>query len=111
MARYHGEVGYAIQTETRPSVWEDVITERLYFGETVERSVRFQSVPDQISNNLMLNTDFDIIADAFAIDHWSHIRYITYGGTRWEVTTVSVDRPRIHLKVGGIYHGPTPEQN
>ena len=69
MARYYGEVGYAVQKEVRPSVWEDVITERPYFGETVERSFRFQNPADQISNNLMLNTDFDIIADAFAIDH------------------------------------------
>ena len=109
MARYYGEVGYAVQREVRPSVWEDEITERLYFGETVERSYRFQTPQDQISNNLMLNTDFDIIADDFAIDHWSHIRYIVYGGTRWSVTSISVDRPRIHLKVGGIYNGPVPE--
>jgi hypothetical protein len=109
MARYYGEVGYAVQKEVRPSVWEDVITERPYFGETVERSFRFQNPADQISNNLMLNTDFDIIADAFAIDHFSNIRYIVYGGTRWSITSVSIDDPRIHLKVGGIYNGPIPE--
>lgn len=109
MARYYGKVGYAIQQEIRPSVWEDVITERPYFGETVERSFRFQTPPDQLSNNLMLNTDFDIIADAFAIDHFSHLRYIVYAGTRWEITSVSYDEPRIHIRVGGVYNGPTPK--
>ena len=109
MARYYGKVGYAVQKEIRPSVWEDVITERLYFGETVDRSFRFQNPVDQISNNLMLNTDFDIIADDFAIDHFSNIRYIVYGGTRWCITSVSYDKPRIHLKVGGVYNGPVPK--
>lgn len=109
MARYFGKVGYAIQTEVRPSVWEDKIFERDHHGETIDLSFRHQSSPDQVSKNLMLNMDFEIIASPFAIKHLSCMRYITYMGTRWEITTVSCDPPRIHIKVGGIYNGPTAE--
>lgn len=109
MARYYGYVGYAYQEEVRPSVWRDVVKERQYYGESIERSYRYQSVPDQVNKDLVLNTDFEIIADGFAIDHWSNIRYIVYGNARWEVVSVNYKRPRIHLRIGGIYHGPTPE--
>lgn len=109
MARFFGKVGYADQVETRPSVWTDVITERELYGETDDMSWRYKSASDQVNNNLVLDRTFDLIVDRFAMDHYSTIRYICYGGARWEVTKLSYEYPRIHLTVGGIYHGPTPE--
>ena len=32
MARYYGRIGYAETVETIPGVWEEVITERNYYG-------------------------------------------------------------------------------
>ena len=60
MARFYGNVGYAIQKEVRTSIWQDVVCEQKYFGETVERSYKYQNATDQVNDNLMLNTDFDI---------------------------------------------------
>lgn len=109
MARFYDKVGYAIQTEVRPSVWEDQVVERLYFGETDQLGFRYQTPPDQISNNLRLDLQFDIMADPFAIEHYSCMKYIVYDKTRWEITSVVCEYPRIHIKVGGIYHGPTAD--
>lgn len=109
MNRFYGNVGYAIQEEKRPGVWEDKVVEREYYGELVSKSWREQVAADQVHDNLKLNTDIEIIANPFAIEHFSTIRYICYGGTRWVVTGVSCDYPRLHLTIGGIYNGPTPE--
>ena len=109
MNRFYGNVGYAVQVETRPGVWEDKIIERPYYGELIDKYWRNQNVADQVHDNLRLNTDIEIIANPFAIEHFSLIRYICYGGTRWVVTGVKCDYPRIHLTIGGVYNGPTPE--
>lgn len=108
MARFYGNVGYAVQTEVRKGVWQDVITERPYFGETMDRGWKYQNETDQVNDNIILNTDFEVIADAFMLDHFSNIRYICYAGTRWVTKSVSYDPPRVHLQIGGVYNGPTP---
>lgn len=109
MARFFGKIGYAEQVETRPSVWTDVITEREHYGESDDRSWRYHNVTDQVNEDLRLDMTFDIIVDAYAIKHFSNIRYICYGGARWAVTKLSYDHPRLHLTIGGIYNGPVPE--
>lgn len=109
MNRFYGNVGYALQVETRPGVWVDKIVERDHFGNFTEKTWREQSAVDQVNDNLRLNSNLDIIASPFAIEHFSKIRYICYGGARWVVTSVTDRNPRLHLTLGGIYNGPTPE--
>ena len=111
MNRFYGNVGYAIQEEVRPSVWEDRIIERPYFGELVTKGYRENYVPDNVHQDLKLDTDIEIIANPFAIEHFSKIRYVCYYGTRWIVTSARLDydNPRIRLTIGGVYHGPTAE--
>lgn len=109
MNRFYGKIGYAVQEEVRTGVWEDKISERNHFGELVDKSWREQQSADQVHDNLRINTNIEIIADQFAIDHFSHIRYVCYGGARWTVTGVKAEHPRLILTLGGIYNGPTPE--
>lgn len=108
MNRIYDKVGYAEQVEVRPGRWEDVITERQFYGELVDKRYRDQSAADQVNDNLRLESDIEIIADAYALEHFSKIRYICYGGARWVVNSVKVDHPRLHCRMGGLYHGPTP---
>ena len=35
MAKFYGVIGYAKRVETEPGVWEEVITEREYYGRKV----------------------------------------------------------------------------
>jgi hypothetical protein len=42
------------------------------------------------------------------LEHFSNIRYICYGGARWVTKSLSYDKPRVHLQIGGVYNGPTP---
>jgi hypothetical protein len=36
------------------------------------------------------------------------MRYVEWAGVRWDVTDVEVQRPRLILRLGGVYHGPLP---
>jgi hypothetical protein len=109
MVKFYGEVGYGdtVESPVGSGVYKDVITERPYFGE-VNRADRRLVSGDQLNNDLSLNNSISIVADAYANEHIFAMRYIKWQGARWDVTNVSVERPRLILRLGGIYNGPTP---
>lgn len=106
--RFYGAVGYAASTETSPGVWEDVITEKTYYGDVIRNSRRLETpvlVPPETSANLALENSFSILADAEAYVNFMNIRYVEWEGTRWVVTNVEVRRPRLILTVGELWNG------
>lgn len=106
MARFHGKVGYSETEETRPGVYEEVITERWYYGDVTRNTRRFES-SDQVNTNVVINNMISIVADVYANGHFNNIRYVEWMGSKWKVTNVEVQRPRLLLTLGDVYNGYT----
>lgn len=106
MARFHGKVGYGEAVETNPGVWEDVITEKSYFGDVV-RNNRMLQQGDHLADDTKVNTSISIVADAYGNEHFFAIRYVEWAGVRWKVSNVEVQTPRLILQIGEVYNGPT----
>lgn len=104
MARFHGKIGYVETEETAPGVYEEVATERPYFGDIVRNYRRFES-SDQVNQNVVLNNSISVIADSYCMGHFSNIRYVVWMGSKWKVTNVEIQRPRITLTLGDVYNG------
>lgn len=104
MARFYGKVGYAETKETSPGVWTEKIIERDYFGDIIRNSRRMEN-SNNLNDNLVFNNTISIVADECLYDHFSAIRYVEWMGTKWKVTTVEVQRPRLILTMGGVYNG------
>lgn len=107
MSKWFGIVGYGMTEETRPGVSELKIVERPYYGEII-RNTKTNNQGEGLNDNIELQNDFSIIADAFAYENFSLIRYVKYMGARWKIKSVDVEHPRLILSVGGVYNGPTP---
>lgn len=108
MARFKGAVGYAAQNvETVPGVFRDVIVERTYFGDVV-RNIRRLEDASKVNFDIVPQNSISVVADAYANEHFHAIRYVQWSGTLWIVTSVSVERPRLLMELGGVYNGPTP---
>jgi len=105
MARFHGKVGYGETVETSPGVWDDVITERSYFGDVLRNTRRLRE-GESVNDDLSVNNSISIVADAYANDHFFAIRYVQWMGSLWKVSDVEVQRPRLILRLGGVYNGP-----
>ena len=103
MAKYYGTVGYAETVETAPDVWQEVITERDYSGEAMRITKKWQS-SEHLNDDLSINNRLSILADPYAYDHFHSIRYATWMGTKWKVSSVEVAYPRLLLDLGGVYH-------
>lgn len=106
MAKFYGKIGYGIPTETAPGVWEDVIVEHEYYGDVV-RNTRKSQEGEQINNDLSVGNSISVVADAYASVHFFAIRYVEWAGTKWTVPEVEVLSPRLLLRLGGVYNGPT----
>lgn len=104
MAKWFGAIGFAETKETRPGVWEEVITERQYYGDVLRNSVRFQSA-DQLNDNVNISNELSIVSDPFADTHIHSIAYVEFMGSRWKVSNVEFARPRLKLTIGGLYVG------
>lgn len=103
MARFYGAVGYVETVETAPGVHREKITEHRYYGDVVRNSSSWTASPDSTNDDLRMNNQFSILADPFAYQNFHLIKYVEYMGTKWEVTRIDENRPRLILTVGGVY--------
>lgn len=104
MAKWFGKVGYSITRETEPGVWEEQITEREYFGDVISNRWKRQN-SGKVNDDINLSNVISIVADPFANQHCSNITYVEYMGTKWNVSDVEPQYPRLLLTVGGVYNG------
>lgn len=104
MAKFYGIVGYAESEVIRPGVWGEKITERNYYGDVLRNTRRFQSA-DKTTDDVNVDVRISIVADPYAIDHFHSIRYVEYMGSKWEVSSVEPQSPRLILTLGGLYNG------
>jgi hypothetical protein len=107
MARFFGRIGYGEPVETAPGVWVDEITERSYFGD-VMRNARNLREGENLNMDLSVQNHISIVADAYANDHFFAIRYVEWAGVLWTISSVEVQSPRLLLRLGEVYNGPTP---
>lgn len=105
MGRWFGTVGYSETVETVPGVWEEVITERQYSGDTLSNSSRWSNSSDSTNDDLSFNKRISIVADPFAYQKFSSIKYVKFMGASWKVTSVDPQYPRLILTIGGVYNG------
>ena len=103
MARYHGYVGYALDVEAYPGVWEEQISEHEYFGDVLKNRINMQQ-GSVVNAKITISNSISIIADPFAFEHVYAMRYVTYLGKKWSILNVSIERPRIILTLGGLYN-------
>lgn len=107
MSRFHGVVGYGHTSEIRPGVYDDIIIEQEYYGDITNDIAKWRE-GGKVNKDFTISNVVSILADAYAMEHYSDMRYISILGTRWVITEVQIQRPRLVIRVGDMYNGPTP---
>ena len=109
MSKWFGKIGYAVENiEVRTGVFRSGIIERDYYGDILRNSRRLQT-SDKVNDDINISNEISIVSDAYLMEHFYSIRYMTFCGARWKVTNVEVQPPRLIFTLGGVYNGPTPE--
>lgn len=107
MAKFHGKIGYALPGESALGVWTDTIVEKDYRGDVVLDQRRWQS-GDKVNDNLNVDNSISIIADKYAYQNLGNMKYIIWDGIAWKIQSLSINRPRVILQIGGVYNGQRP---
>lgn len=104
MAKWYGVIGYADTVEVEPGIWEEQVTERPYYGELIRNTRRLQTT-DKVNDDLTISNQISIVSDPYAINNFHAMKYAVLLGTKWKITSVEVQYPRLVLEVGGVYNG------
>ena len=104
MAKWYGEIGFAETVETKPGVWVEQITKRNYYGDVTRDSRRLQAA-DKLNDNVNISNQISIISDPYANENFHSMRYAFYMGTRWKITDIEFQYPRLNLTLGGVWNG------
>ena len=102
MAKWFGKIGYAVTEETEPGIWEETIIEREYYGDMTSDRRKHQN-SGEVNDNINLANVISIVADPFAYQNCSNMAYVEIMGSKWKISDVEVQRPRLILTVGGVY--------
>lgn len=107
MAKWYGKIGYVetVESEEKPGKWVTQTTERNYSGDVIRANTRWSESPDSTNDDLNVNCQISILADPFAYQHFSSMKYIEFMGAKWKISAVDPQRPRLILSIGGVYNG------
>lgn len=104
MAKWHGKVGFIVMDEIRPGVHKETPVEREYYGDLNRNSRRLQT-SDGLNDNVTISNEISIVADPYAKENFHAIRYAEFMGTKWKVSNIEVQFPRLIMTLGGLYNG------
>jgi hypothetical protein len=104
MAKFYDVIGFASHEETSPGVWEEVVTERKYYGDVGRNTFKYQS-SSNLNDDINISNEISIVADEYANANFHAMRYIVIMGVKWKINNIDVQRPRLILTVGGVYNG------
>lgn len=106
MARWYGKVGYSETVETKPGVWTPRDRVREYYGDVLRNTTRWSGNSNSTNDNLTVNTQISIVADAYAVEKFYSIKWIEFMGAKWAVTSVDPTQPpRLILTLGDVWNG------
>ena len=105
MAKWYGKVGYSETVETAPGVWMPQETVREYYGDVIRNGTRWSVNSETTNDDLSVNCQISIVSDPFAIEKFYSMKWIEFMGTRWKITGVEPQFPRLLLTLGGVYNG------
>lgn len=76
-----------------------------YYGDVVTNTRQMQDGA-KINDDLTVNNSISIVADPYASENFLAMRYVQWLGKLWCVDSVTVQFPRLLLRLGGVYNGP-----
>ncbi|MBQ1413421.1 MAG: hypothetical protein IIY93_09565 [Clostridia bacterium] len=103
MAKWFGHIGFVRTVETAPDVWQEQKEERAYYGDLTRNSRRWQS-SGKLNDNVMISNEISVISDPFAFENAQYLRYVTFAGAKWTISSVEAQYPRLVLTIGEVYH-------
>lgn len=102
--KFYGTIGFSYEEETAPGVWQEVTEEHQVFGDVLANS-RSWEITQDVNDDLRVTNRLSVVASRFIYEHMGAMRYVLWNGTKWNIRSAEIQRPRVILTLGGVYHG------
>lgn len=96
------DIGFREEVEEEPGVWASKIVTRKFYGDIVKEAWREQQ-GNTIDPNLYITNRVSIVADPYLLHNFHKIAFVKFFGTKWKVSNVDVNTPRLILSLGDLY--------
>lgn len=104
MAKWSGKIAFQTMEETSLGVWEEQMVERPYYGDVMQNVRNLDNTSD-INDGVTVSNRISFVADPYAAENFHNIRYAYFMGTKWRVTNIDVQYPRLIMSLGGVWNG------
>jgi len=105
MAKFSGHIGFVISVSSVPGVYKDQATEANYYGDVIQDNRSWTQSTDTLVGDIGIRNKISILANPFAFENISAMKYVVWMGKRWAITNIEVQYPRLILSIGGLYNG------
>ena len=110
--KWRGEIGFSEITKVRPGVYLPTITSRIYRGDVNTHPVwRNQYSSDSVNDDVNMSMTISVVADPYAVQNLGYMKYITYNGSKWRISSVEPRFPRLVISIGGLYNDSTGDSD
>jgi hypothetical protein len=108
MTKFYGNIGYGVAEENpvNSGVWVSNIVEVPSYGDVLRTNIKLVE-GSGVNNDLSMGNSISIVADQYMNEHFHSIKYVTWAGANWTITSVTVESPRLIFRLGSVYNGPT----
>lgn len=101
--RYSGVVGFIEkEIETEPGVFTTGYREHHVTGTLLSSSQNNRN-NSSINNELSISNRLSIVADRYTYQNMRNIRYVSFMGETYYVTSITELRPRLTLEMGDVF--------
>lgn len=104
MGRFAGYLGFVIDEEIKPGVFQPKAVEKFYKG-TTKNIYRRWDQPQEVDDQLTLSEEITVVTNSYLLENIGALRYVVQYGTKWAVKSIHHDRPRLVITLGGEYNG------
>lgn len=100
--KFSGMIGFIKTKEVSTDAYEPIIKERHYMGDVLKNSRKW-SDKQEVNDDINIQNRISILADHFMQDNLGYMRYVIWNKTKWKITDVDIQFPRITLTLGGLW--------
>jgi hypothetical protein len=104
MSRFSGLLGFVRTELSDGGIYNEVSTEIKAKGTFRKISSRVYS-EQEVNASVRLANEISVIGNNEIFNHLNSLKYVVWKGTKWSVTTITLEPPRVIIVLGGVYNG------
>lgn len=104
--KYSGLAGFEKKhNEVRPGVLQNQIKEVRIKGDVINYGHSLNPTQGSDQQDVHIRNRLSIVMNPYLRDNFSSLVYVIFMNVKWEVSSFTINGPRVIIDLGGVYNG------